>query len=115
MSAVKNIFPLGFPWKTQDPFLFCVYHADAYPKGNEQMGPAASLEGRNLGQDFTLKDGWRMYHGRTVPGFPAHPHRGFETVTIVRKGIVDHSDSMGAAARFGHGDVQWLTLSLIHI
>ena len=109
MSAVKNIFPLGFPWKTQDPFLFCVYHADAYPKGNEQMGPAASLEGRNLGQDFTLKDGWRMYHGRTVPGFPAHPHRGFETVTIVRKGIVDHSDSMGAAARFGHGDVQWLT------
>ena len=109
MSAVKNIYPLGFPWKTQDPFLFCVYHADAYPKGNEQMGPAASLEGRNLGQDFTIKDGWRMYHGREVPGFPAHPHRGFETVTIVRKGIVDHSDSLGAAARFGHGDVQWLT------
>jgi len=109
MSAVKSIFPLGFPWKTQDPFLFCVYHADAYPKGNAQMGPAASLEGRNLGQDFVIKDGWRMYHGRKVPGFPAHPHRGFETVTIVRKGIVDHSDSMGAAARFGHGDVQWLT------
>ena len=50
-----------------------------------------------------------MYHGATVPGFPGHPHRGFETVTIVRKGLIDHSDSLGATARFGGGDVQWLT------
>ena len=50
-----------------------------------------------------------MYHGDSVPGFPAHPHRGFETVTIVRKGLIDHSDSLGATARFGGGDVQWVT------
>ena len=50
-----------------------------------------------------------MYHGDTVPGFPQHPHRGFETVTLVRQGLIDHSDSLGAQARFGHGDVQWLT------
>jgi redox-sensitive bicupin YhaK (pirin superfamily) len=50
-----------------------------------------------------------MYHGRDVPGFPNHPHRGFETVTYVRKGLIDHSDSLGAAARFGAGDTQWLT------
>ena len=50
-----------------------------------------------------------MYHGSVVPGFPQHPHRGFETVTIMRKGYIDHSDSLGATARFGRGDVQWLT------
>lgn len=108
-NAIKNIFPLGFPWQTQDPFLFSVYHLDHYPKGNEDMGPAASLEGRNLGNDFVIKDGWRMYHGQTIPGFPSHPHRGFETITIVNKGFCDHSDSLGAAGRFGEGDVQWMT------
>ena len=108
-DAVLQIEPLGFPWETIDPFLFCVYHDDAYPKGNGAFGPAASLAGRQMGSDFAGKDGWRMYHGMTVPGFPSHPHRGFETVTIVRKGLTDHSDSLGAAARFGGGDVQWLT------
>lgn len=108
-DVIQSVKPLGFPWETSDPFLFCVHHADAYPRGNDEMGPAASLAGRNLGNDFTLKDGWRMYHGQRVPGFPAHPHRGFETVTIVTKGLVDHSDSLGAAGRFGHGDVQWMT------
>ena len=68
-----------------------------------------SLEGRALGQDFEGIDGWRMYHGLEIPGFPNHPHRGFETVTYVRKGLIDHSDSLGAAARFGRGDTQWLT------
>jgi len=109
VSAVLDTSSLGFPWATDDPFLFCVHHDDAYPAGNERLGPAASLSGRNIGQDFEGKDGWRMYHGDVVPGFPQHPHRGFETVTIVRRGWVDHSDSLGATARFGHGDVQWLT------
>jgi len=108
-DPVKRIRPLAFPWQTFDPFLVCIYHQDAYPAGNESMGPAASLSGRNIGQDFEGKDGWRMYHGDTVPGFPRHPHRGFETVTLVRRGLIDHSDSLGATARFGHGDVQWLT------
>jgi redox-sensitive bicupin YhaK (pirin superfamily) len=108
-DPVLEIFQLGFPWQTQDPFLFCVHHDDAYPAGNDDMGPAVSLAGRELGQDFAGKDGWRMYHGERVPGFPGHPHRGFETVTIVRRGLIDHADSLGAAARFGGGDVQWLT------
>ena len=108
-KSIINIKPLGFTWESKDPFLFCVHHLDNYPKGNENLGPDASLSGRNLGQDFTVKDGWRMYHGRTVPGFPMHPHRGFETVTVVLKGMVDHSDSHGAAGRYGDGDVQWMT------
>jgi hypothetical protein len=62
-----------------------------------------------MGRDFANKDGWNMYHGRDVPGFPRHPHRGFETVTLVKKGLIDHSDSLGASARYGDGDVQWLT------
>lgn len=49
------------------------------------------------------------HHGSVVPGFPQHPHRGFETVTFVRRGLIDHADSLGATARFGRGDVQWLT------
>jgi len=106
---IVRIQPLGFPWATIDPFLFCVHHDDAYPPANAQMGPDAPLNGRQLGQDFSRKDGWSMYHGNPVPGFPGHPHRGFETVTVVRKGLIDHSDSLGATARFGGGDVQWLT------
>ena len=109
-SIVNNIEPLGFQWKARDPFLFCVHHEDHFPKGNKNMGPdSKSLKGRRIGQDFLLKDGWRMYHGQSVPGFPSHPHRGFETITVVRKGIVDHSDSMGASGRYGHGDIQWMT------
>ena len=107
--TLKDVKPLGFVWETSDPFLFCVHHLDNYPPGNEMSGPAASLQGRDIGQDFTLKDGWRMYHGDIVPGFPAHPHRGFETITIVLDGFVDHSDSAGAAGRYGMGDVQWMT------
>jgi redox-sensitive bicupin YhaK (pirin superfamily) len=103
------IQPLGFPWQTADPFLFCVHHLDSYPAGNASFGPATSLKGRDLGQDFAGLDGWRMYHGERVPGFPAHPHRGFETVTVVQRGMVDHADSMGAAGRYGGGDVQWMT------
>jgi redox-sensitive bicupin YhaK (pirin superfamily) len=108
-NVIKSIQLLGFPWETEDPFLFCAYHNDTYPEGNENLGPEASLQGRNIGQDFKIKDGWRMYHGDTVPGFPVHPHRGFETVTVVQQGLVDHADSMGAAGRYGGGDVQWMT------
>ncbi len=101
---------LAFRWEVEDPFLFCAHHKDNYPKGNTEFGPPEeSLKNRNIGNDFEIRDGFRMYHEKKVPGLPTHPHRGFETITIVLEGFVDHSDSHGAAGRYGDGDVQWMT------
>lgn len=109
-NLIKSVYALGFQWPVRDPFLFCVHHKDAYPVGMPHQGPSkADLKGRDLGSDFQHPSGWSMYHGQTVPGFPEHPHRGFETVTIVLEGLVDHSDSSGATGRYGGGDVQWMT------
>lgn len=102
--------PLTHPWAGTDPFLFCAHHLDHYPAANNAQGVDEEvLRGRPLGNDFSRQDGFSMYYGTSVPGFPAHPHRGFETVTIVPAGLVDHADSLGATARYGDGDVQWLT------
>ena len=108
-DPVVAVVELGPQWPTLDPFLFCAHHDDAYPAGDERMAPAVPLGERDMGQDFSGRDGFSMYHGLVVPGFPNHPHRGFETVTFVRKGYIDHADSLGAVARFGRGDVQWVT------
>ena len=108
-SPLLDVQPITFPWQPLDPFLFCAHHLDHYPAAADDLGPADTLEGRNIGQDFSGKDGWSMYHGSRVPGFPRHPHRGFETITLARQGVVDHADSLGATARFGQGDVQWMT------
>jgi len=107
---ILDILPLRFPWVTFDPFLFCAHHDDLYPSGTHELGPSPDLlRDRSLGMDFEPRDGFRMYHGDVVPGFPRHPHRGFETVTLARRGLIDHCDSLGAQSRFGHGDVQWMT------
>ena len=42
-------------------------------------------------------------------GVGQHPHRGFETVTIVYKGELEHRDSTGSGGKIGAGDVQWMT------
>lgn len=107
---IKSRTPIDFQWPVQGPFLFCVHHYDYYPAGTTSAGiDPKHFKGRDMGQDFELKDGFRLYHGKDIPGFPVHPHRGFETITIVRKGYVDHADSLGAAGRYGEGDVQWMT------
>ena len=108
-NKIGNIQPWGFNGEPVTHFCSVPITTIVIPAGMSIRGPDASLAGRNIGQDFTIKDGWRMYHGEKVPGFPEHPHRGFETVTIVLEGFVDHSDSHGAAGRYGEGDVQWMT------
>jgi redox-sensitive bicupin YhaK (pirin superfamily) len=107
---IKQVTPIDLHWPTQGPFLFCAHHFDHYPAGNEKLGlNPTHFAGRHMGSDFQEKDGFRIYHGNEIPGFPVHPHRGFETITIVRKGFADHADSLGAAGRYGEGDVQWMT------
>jgi len=107
---IKSTTPIDLHWPTQEPFLFCAHHLDRYPAGNKNLGlEAKHFSGREMGSDFVERDGFRIYHGAEIPGFPVHPHRGFETITIVRRGYADHADSLGAAGRYGEGDVQWMT------
>ncbi|MGO1001858.1 pirin family protein [Lysobacter sp. CA196] len=78
--------------------------------------PARSLfsynsHGRHL-SPFLLLDyaGPMKFEPAAHPrGVGQHPHRGFETVTIVYEGEVDHRDSTGAGGHIGPGDVQWMT------
>ena len=107
MTAILSINPLNAgPFPTQDPFLFCVYHKDDYPQAKNDMMESPT---RGNGQDFSPHAPYRMYHGDTIPGFPQHPHRGFETITATIDGLIDHCDSEGNAGRYGQGDVQWMT------
>ncbi|HEX7765988.1 MAG TPA: pirin family protein [Nitrospira sp.] len=77
---VRNLFPSNELDREVSPFLMLDY-----------AGP----------QDFPPTD-----HPR---GVGEHPHRGFETVTIVYEGVVAHRDSAGNAGVIGPGDVQWMT------
>ena len=49
------------------------------------------------------------YGPREAIGAPAHPHRGFETVTYMLEGAMQHSDSAGNSGDLNPGDVQWMT------
>src|SRR5450830_1905470 len=51
-----------------------------------------------------------------IAGFPAHPHRGFETVTYMLDGRMRHEDHLGNRGDLGPGDVQWMTAArgIIH-
>ena len=100
-----NKLPTAGPYPTGDPYLFCVYHKDNYPRGNDKM--EAPRIGN--GSDFDPSADYRMYHGSKVPGFPQHPHRGFETITATIEGLIDHADSSGNCGRYGQGDLQWMT------
>mmetsp|Transcript_2155 Transcript_2155/g.4615 ORF Transcript_2155/g.4615 Transcript_2155/m.4615 type:complete len:376 (+) Transcript_2155:78-1205(+) len=107
-SILRTVaLPRSGPLPTLDPFLFTVYHNDEYP-ADPSGGQMEFLTPGN-GHDFDPSAPYRMYHGSKVPGFPQHPHRGFETITATVRGLVDHADSTGNAGRYGEGDVQWMT------
>ncbi len=90
----------SFRLPIQNPFILTAHHLDLFPEGNGRLGPRTRKG---------LDSEWRMYYGQNTPGFPVHPHRGFETVTIVTRGTVDHTDGLGSSGRYSNGDVQWMT------
>ncbi|MDD4516160.1 pirin family protein [Massilibacteroides sp.] len=106
---VKNIGLMEFQLPVKSPFIVCFHHKDHFPKGNGKGEPVQYLTDRRRGEDFDHKAPWRMYYGDKVPGFPVHPHRGFETITVMMAGFADHFDSKGSKGRYGEGDVQWMT------
>ena len=65
-SAILNTMalPSAGPFSTLDPFLFCVYHKDAYPPAHDDTMEAPQ---RGNGMDFGPGP-YRMYHGETIPG-----------------------------------------------
>jgi hypothetical protein len=73
----------------------------SYDSMGEQMSPFLLLDYAGPTQ-FPPSTGKR-------PGVGEHPHRGFETVTIVYQGSLEHRDSGGAHGKIGPGDVQWMT------
>jgi len=77
---VRSLFSYGTLGQPASPFLLLDYAGPAV------FGPAA-----------------------TPRGVGEHPHRGFETVTVVCQGEVEHRDSTGAGGLIGPGDVQWMT------
>ncbi|WP_104490032.1 pirin family protein [Acinetobacter indicus] len=96
---IYSVVPVTFRLDLKDPFIFCAHHLDHFPAGNAQLGPQTPPQNKE----------YNMYYGNVVPGFPEHPHTGFETITLVEQGVVDHFDSLGNAGRYADGDVQWLT------
>lgn len=65
-----RIEKLGFPFETENPFLFCAHHKDRYPKGERDLGPAVTLSGRNLGNDFIIKKRISDVSRPADPGIP---------------------------------------------
>lgn len=109
MTLIGKVYPAKKRIPVINPFILVGHHIDNYPEGKMDMSPATTPTNWRLGEDFGSDRGYNMYHGSKVPGFPSHPHRGFETITYARRGFIDHFDSLGNSGRYGNGDVQWMT------
>ena len=77
-AVIYTISPITFRLDLKDPFIFTAHHIDHFPKANADMGPLTPA----INKEFS------MYYGDIVPGFPEHPHTGFETITLVEQGTV---------------------------
>jgi quercetin 2,3-dioxygenase len=78
------------------------------------LGPDAQVDDKSLmfsPQNPALTDPFLVLVEDlfSEPGFEWHPHRGLETVTLVRDGVLEHGDSLGNSGTLTTGDVQWMT------
>lgn len=109
MLILKNE-KLKFREDPGDPWVARMHHVDKYPESDfNQAVKKEDLKGHNIGEDIDENLDFRMYYGKKVPGFPMHSHRGFETITVLLDGTIDHFDSVGNHGRYQAGDVQWMT------
>jgi len=93
----KTLTPQNLKW-VGDAFRTASMVGTEIPR--ERMSPFFAI-GYNPDYEFEPRD---------VPrGVGAHPHKGFETVTIAYKGKIEHKDSRGNSGVIGEGDVQWMT------
>lgn len=91
-----------------------------FPALSQREG-ADALVHRTIGRQemsvldpFLLLDDFELQPG--AKGFPSHPHRGFETVTYMFSGKMQHADNKGGGGVIGPGDAQWMTAGsgLVH-
>ncbi len=98
MKTLSRIIPTGATHWVGDGFP--VYTAFNYQNAGRELSPFLMLDhGGPTAFDATTQR----------RGVGEHPHRGFETVTIVYAGEVEHRDSSGGGGMIGPGDVQWMT------
>lgn len=119
-------------------FLCCIFHMAICANGYDQTADLKTIQGiYNPNQPNMVGDGFRVFNyfpngnkfvsevspfilldynapyyfapSQTPHGVGTHPHRGFETVTIVYEGALAHKDSTGTSGVIKAGDVQWMT------
>ncbi|KAH8052667.1 quercetin 2,3-dioxygenase [Aureococcus anophagefferens] len=105
--AVLRVDPLTFPFDTDSPFLFGVFHNDKYPKATRRWD-GREPPGHNIGAISATPLAGPCTTARAASRLPKHPHRGFETISVSVRGFVDHVDSLGGGRAAG-GGVQWMT------
>lgn len=99
-KTVEQILTPKEPHMVGDGFRVHNFFPGGYKLGIHRMSPFFLLD-YNAKMDFSPTENLR--------GVGVHPHRGFETVTIVYEGAVAHHDSYGGSGVIRKGDVQWMT------
>ena len=93
-----------------DKILFFKKTETVYEGAGVKLNRVFSHDEIKLTDPFLLLDHFESKNEEDyIRGFPWHPHRGIETVTYLKKGKVEHQDSLGNKGVISAGDIQWMT------